>query len=132
MGGSATGRVSIGALPVKAPEKLPGRNYPRRKLWGKIRPIVVNQEDGCGVCGTDLHLKRRIVDHIVPERVLRRLRLFPHLRINLMVVCRKCHSRKTPVDPRLGRGDRVGWLAELRERGWPLDRLLAALVAYEL
>jgi 5-methylcytosine-specific restriction endonuclease McrA len=112
--------------------KRPGRVYPRKQFKTGIRRQVVAEESFCGVCRLFLKVKERVVDHIVPERVLRRLKLNPHLRINLMVLCRSCSGKKTAVDRRMGEADRVGFLDELRIRRWPITRVLAALKHYKL
>lgn len=67
------------------------------------------------------------VDHIVPFRLVKE-----NLLLNLISLCRDCHAVKTAIEARLLGGDILGFLAELRIRQWPMDRVEAALRHYKL
>lgn len=79
----------------------------------------------CQVCGkTESKDELLSVDHVVP------FRMWPeNALVNLLSVCRApCHASKTmQAEPRLLRGDKLGFLQKLRELGWPMELVTAAL-----
>jgi hypothetical protein len=76
---------------------------------------------------------RRHVDHIVPARLIRRLRAGnPDRRENLQCICGTCHGYKLQADHKLCLGDKLGYLAILRAHNFDLDRVEQALAIYGL
>ena len=129
-----------------------GRKYPRRSLWIERRDAVFTRAgETCEVSGDPLgHYDpvlegdppeeadfsrwkwRRAVDHLFPERWIRRFipGADPHILENLYCVSMRIHSMKTPVERRIYSGDFVGYCTELRRIGFTqymIDRALKAL-----
>lgn len=115
---------------------------PEKKDWKKARKKF--ELAVCEHCGQDLNNHgigfaskraamryRGAVDHIVPERLAMLTGKNPHEPINLWCLAECCHNRiKTPADKLLCEGDRVGFLSVLRENGFPMERVEAALAFY--
>ena len=105
-----------------AAEKSPlfrgNRRHYRGADW-KTQARLARERDGnvCQSCGaaTDEKLS---VDHIVPFRLAYRYASTeeknPNQLVNLVSLCRKCHSKKTRIETRLLRGDLVGFRAEIK------------------
>src|SRR5712692_6504727 len=75
----------------------------------------------------------RHVDHIVPARLIRRLRAGnPDRRENLQCICGTCHGYKLQADHKLCMGDRLGYLEILRTHNFDLARVERALALYDL
>lgn len=121
-----------------------GFKPPRRgKEWKIARAAA--ETDFCEIprCGQFLHdhlgdgktviRTHPPIDHIVPELFLFMLGIpNPHARVNLICICDADHGRKKTIEDRLFRGDKLGFLAGLRELGWPMERVDAALKFYSL
>ena len=83
-------------------------------------------------CGVDFKQAgiRRHVDHIVPARLIRRLKAGnPDRRENLQCICGTCHGYKLQADHKLCLGDKLGYLETLRT---DLGRVERALALYGL
>ena len=114
--------------------KWPGRR-PTRNGWKKHRVAALRgrcEVESCGLvfkqAGT-----RRHVDHIVPARLIRRLRAGnPDQRENLECLCGVCHGCKLEADHKLCLGDRVGYIEILRTQGFDIKRVEKALALYGL
>jgi hypothetical protein len=75
----------------------------------------------------------RHVDHIVPARLIRRLKAGgPDRRENLQCICGTRHGYKLQADHKLCLGDKLGYLEILRTRNFDLARVERALVLYGL
>ncbi|MFI5092020.1 MAG: HNH endonuclease [Candidatus Acidiferrales bacterium] len=75
----------------------------------------------------------RHVDHIVPARLIRRLRAGnPDRRENLQCICGTCHGYKLQADHKLCLGDKLGYLEILRTHHFDLARAERALFLYGL
>jgi len=73
----------------------------------------------------------RHVDHIVPTRLIRRLRAGnPDRRENLECICRTCHGCKLQADHKLCMGDKLGYLEILRTHHFDPVRIQRALSLY--
>ncbi len=86
-------------------------------------------------CGKDLTQPgvRRHVDHIVPARLIRRLKLGnADRRENLQSLCGTCHGYKLQADHKLCMGDKLGYLEILRRHGFNMERVDRALALYGL
>ncbi len=86
-------------------------------------------------CGVDFKQTgaRRHVDHIVPARLIRRLRAGnPDQRENLQCICGTCHGYKLQADHKLCLGDKLGYLEILRSHHFDLGRAEGALALYGL
>jgi hypothetical protein len=67
---------------------------------------------------------RRHVDHIVPARLIRRLKAGnPDRRENLQCICGTCHGYKLQADHKLCMGDKLGYLEILRTHNFDLGRV---------
>jgi hypothetical protein len=74
---------------------------------------------------------RRHVDHIVPARLIRRLRAGnPDRRENLQCICGTCHGYKLQADHKLCMGDRLGFLEILRVNHFGVTRADRVLALY--
>jgi hypothetical protein len=73
------------------------------------------------------------VDHIVPARLIRRLRAGnPDRRENLQCICGTCHGYKLQADHKLCVGDKLGYLEILRTHHFDIARVERALALYGL
>jgi len=114
--------------------KWPGRS-PSRKGWKKHRGSALRGTCEVLSCGVDFKQAgvRRHVDHIVPARLIRRLRAGnPDRRENLECICGTCHGDKLQADHKLCMGDKLGYLEILRIRNFDLARIERALGIYGL
>jgi len=76
---------------------------------------------------------RRHVDHIIPARLIRRLKAGnPDRRENLECICGTCHGYKLQADHKLCMGDKLSYLDILRACHFDLDRIHRALAVYGL
>jgi HNH endonuclease len=106
---------------------------PNRKGWQKNRQSALKNNCEVPTCGVDFKKPgvRRHVDHIVPARLIRKLRLgCPDRRENLQSICGTCHGYKLEADHKLCLGDRLGYFEILREHSFDLDRAERALKLY--
>ncbi len=118
----------------KLNRKWPGRS-PSRRQWRKLRILGVQSNCENEACGKDFSQAglRRHVDHIVPARLIRRLKLGnPDLRENLQSLCGICHGCKLQADHKLCLADKLGYLEILRRLGFNMERVDRALVLYGL
>lgn len=118
----------------KLTRKWPGRS-PSRKGWRRLRGVGLTATCEVESCGKDLSQPgvRRHVDHIVPERLIRRMKLGnPHRRENLQCLCASCHGYKLQADHKLCLGDKLGYLGILQAHNFDLQRVERALRLYQL
>jgi len=88
--------------------------------------------ESCGVDFKQAGAKRH-VDHIVPARLIRKLRAGnPDRRENLQCICGSCDGCKLQADHRLCMGDRLGYLEILRVNHFDMARAERALALYSL
>jgi len=114
--------------------KWPGPR-PSRNGWKKHRGAALRGRCELESCGVDFKQGsvRRHVDHIVPARLIRRLRAGnPDRRENLECICSTCHGYKLQADHKLCLGDKLGYLAILRAHNFDLNRVDRALAIYGL
>jgi len=101
-------------------------------VWKARRQNAIELAKGkCEVCLQEC--KKPTVDHIIPERFLRRYFAGkdPHHLINIIVCDAKCHGAKTGIDRRFWRGpDLVGFVTELGLKNWPMGRVRLAFEFY--
>lgn len=105
--------------------KWPG-TAPSRNGWNKHRGIALNGYCEISSCGVDFKMTgaRRHIDHIVPARLIRKLRAGnPDRRENLECLCGTCHGHKLQADHRLCLGDKLGYLEILRIHNFDLSRV---------
>jgi hypothetical protein len=117
---------------------------PKKKGWKQARRVA--EFAVCEHCGLNLNNHgigfaskraamryRGAIDHIVPERLALLTGKNPHDPLNLWCLAESCHDRiKTPADKLLCDGDTPGFLARLRENGFPMKRVESALAFYGL
>jgi 5-methylcytosine-specific restriction endonuclease McrA len=86
-------------------------------------------------CSANFRLEdvTRHVDHIVPARLIRRLKAGnPDRRENLQCICDTCHGYKLQADHKQCLGDKLGYLEILRTHNFDLGRVERALSVYGL
>ena len=108
---------------------------PDRKGWSKHRKAALNGHCEVRSCGVDFAFTgaRRHIDHIVPARLIRKLRVGnPDRRENLECICGTCHGYKLEADHKLCLGDKLGYLEILRIHNFDLARAERALALYGL
>lgn len=108
---------------------------PTRNGWSKHRQAALNGHCEVEPCGVDFKMTgaRRHIDHIVPARLIRKLKAGnPDRRENLECICGTCHGHKLQADHRLCLGDKLGYLEVLRIHSFDLARVERALVLYGL
>jgi DNA-directed RNA polymerase subunit RPC12/RpoP len=108
---------------------------PSRNGWKKHRTASLRDRCEVEFCGVDFKQSsvRRHVDHIVPARLIRRLRAGnPDRRENLECICGTCHGYKLQADHKLCLGDKLGYLEILRTHHFDLARVERALALYGL
>jgi hypothetical protein len=114
--------------------KWPG-SAPSRKEWRKHRRAALRghcEVESCKAAFSQVGVRRH-VDHIVPARLIRRLRAGnPDRSENLQCICGVCHGYKLQADHRLCLGDRLGYLQILRTQHFDLGRVEHALTLYGL
>ena len=114
--------------------KWPGR-CPSRKGWRSHRTSALRGNCEVEACSKNFGLEdgTRHVDHIVPARLIRRLKLGnPDRRANLQCICGTCHGYKLQADHKLCLGDKLGYLEILRIHGFNMARVQRALSLYSL
>ncbi len=114
--------------------KWPG-TPPARNGWKNHRIPALRGNCEIVLCGIDFKQTgtRRHVDHIVPARLIRRLRAGnPDRRENLQCICGTCHGYKLQADHKLCMGDKLGYLEILRTHNFDLVRVERALALYSL
>jgi HNH endonuclease len=130
-------RFSTQERPVRwsrVERKWPGRR-PLRKGWGSLRTPALREKCEVETCGVDFKQAgiRRHVDHIVPARLIRRLKAGnPDRRENLQCICATCHGYKLQADHKLCMGNQLGYLEILRTHNFDLARVERALALYGL
>jgi 5-methylcytosine-specific restriction endonuclease McrA len=105
------------------------RGY-RGKNWHRQAALARERDGGiCQGCRITC-VQKASVDHIVPFRLTKqygeREGKDPNDLRNLLSLCRSCHAKKTQAEPRLLRGDVIGFLAAVRVF-LPADRVESAL-----
>ncbi len=120
-------RFSTQERPVRwsrVDRKWPGLR-PSRKGWRKSRSAALCGKceiESCGVVFKQSGISRH-ADHIVPARLIRRLKAGnPDRRENLQCVCGSCHGCKLQADHKLCLGDKLGYLEILRTHNFDLPR----------
>lgn len=114
--------------------KWPGTS-PDRRGWSNNRTPALRACCEVESCGVNFKLAgtRRHVDHIVPARLIRKLRAGnPDRRENLQCICGTCHGYKLQADHKLCMGDRLGFLEILRINHFDVARTERALALYGL
>jgi HNH endonuclease len=114
--------------------KWPG-TQPSRRRWRKQRVCALRGKCEVEPCGVEFRSAgvHRHVDHIVPARLIRRLRLGnPNRRENLQCICGTCHGYKLQADHKLCLGDKLGYREILRTHGFDMPRVERALRLYGL
>ena len=114
--------------------KWPG-TAPSRNGWRSHRVPALRGICEVELCGVDFRQTgaRRHVDHIVPARLIRKLRAGnPDRRENLQCICGTCHGYKLQADHKLCMGDKLGYLEILRAHHFDLGRAERALALYGL
>jgi HNH endonuclease len=114
--------------------KWPGQS-PRRRGWKSHRITALRGRCEVEFCEIDLKQAgaSRHVDHIVPARLIRRLKAGnPDRRDNLQCICGTCHGYKLQADHKLCLGDRLGYFDILRTHHFDVARAERALALYEL
>ena len=114
--------------------KWPGTT-PTRRGWKTHRVSSLRGNCEVEMCGQDFRQAgtRRHVDHIVPARLIRRLRAGnPDRRENLQCICGTCHGYKLQADHKLCMGDRLGYLEVLRTHHFDVVRAERALALFGL
>jgi HNH endonuclease len=114
--------------------KWPG-TAPARNGWRSNRVLALKDKCDVEQCGQSFKQPgtRRHVDHIVPARLIKKLRAGnPDRRENLQCICGTCHGYKLQADHRLCLGDRLGYLQILRMHNFDLKRAEQALSLYGL
>jgi hypothetical protein len=127
---------------LKSKKRISGRKYPRGKLWIKRRDEAFARADiTCEISGellctvdtysTAIKKWRRACDHIIPERMARRLYpgCDPHVPDNLVVITTALHARKTQVEHRIHNADFIGYKRELNILGFEERRIVRAMKA---
>ena len=108
---------------------------PNRKGWRTHRVSALRGNCEVELCGVDFRQTgtKRHVDHIVPARLIRRLRAGnPDRRENLQCICDTCHGYKLQADHKLCLGDRLGYFEILRVNHFDVARAERALAFYGL
>ena len=114
--------------------KWPGQS-PARRGWKSHRIPALRGRCEVEFCEVDFKQAgaRRHVDHVVPARLIRRLRAGnPDRRENLQCICGTCHGYKLQADHKLCLGDKLGYLEILRTHHFDLARAERALALYGL
>jgi hypothetical protein len=114
--------------------KWPGL-APSRNGWRFHRVPALRGNCEVELCGVDFRKTRtkRHVDHIVPARLIRRLKAGnPDRRENLQCICGTCHGYKLQADHRLCLGDRLGYFEILRANHFDVERAERALALFGL
>jgi hypothetical protein len=105
--------------------KWPGQS-PARRGWKSHRILALRGRCEVEFCEIDFKQAgaRRQVDHIVPARLIRRLRAGnPDRRENLQCICGTYHGYKLQADHNLCLGDKLGYLEILRTHHCDLERV---------
>jgi hypothetical protein len=108
---------------------------PCRKRWRRDRTSALRGKCEVESCGVDFKQAgiRRHVDHVVPARLIRRLKAGnANRRENLQCICGTCHGYKLQADHKLCLGDQLGYLEILRAHNFDLKRVEKALTLYGL
>lgn len=114
--------------------KWPGTS-PNRNGWRTARNSALRDRCEVDACGHSFKGRsvRRHVDHIVPARLIRKLRAGnPDRRENLECICGTCHGYKLQADHKLCLGDRLGYLEILRMNHFDVARAERVLTLYGL
>lgn len=91
--------------------------------WPSVSAAVrIRDKFTCQVTGQKQGSKAFPVDHIIPFCLCRSNQM-----LNLLTVSESVHSSKTPLEQKLIEGDRLGFESGLREIGYPMDKVTAAL-----
>jgi len=131
------GQFSTQERPIRwstVERKWPGPRPPRKDWRLRRMPALCMN---CEVMSCAIDFKQagisRHVDHIVPARLVRRLKAGnPNLRENLQCICGTCHGYKLQADHKLCLGDKLGYLEILRAHNFDMVRIERALRLYGL
>jgi hypothetical protein len=108
---------------------------PSRKGWRGSRIPALRGNCEVESCNVNFQLEdvTRHVDHIVPARLIRKLKAGnSDRRENLQCICGTCHGYKLQADHKLCMGDKLGYLEILRTHNFDLGRVERALSVYGL
>jgi len=125
-------RFSTQERPVRwsrVERKWPGP-APSRRDWRRHRTPALCGYCEVASCGMDFKQAGvgRHVDHIVPARLIKRLKAGnPNRRENVQCICATCHGYKLQADHKLCLGDKLGYLEILRTYNFDLVRVERAL-----
>jgi len=114
--------------------KWPGTS-PSRRGWKNHRVSALKGTCEVLSCRIDFRTPgtNRHVDHIVPARLIRKLRVGnPDQRENLQCICGTCHGYKLQADHKLCLGDRLGYLEILRTHHFDVTQAERALALFGL
>ena len=114
--------------------KWPGTS-PNRSNWKSHRRTALKGNCEVFSCGVNFKTSKRRahVDHIVPARLIRKLRAGnPDRRENLQCICGTCHGYKLQADHKLCLGDKLAYLEILRIHHFELVRVERALALFSL
>jgi len=106
---------------------------PARNGWKNHRVSALREKCEVASCGVAFTKSgpRRHVDHIVPARLILKLRAGnPDRRENLECICGTCHGYKLQADHKLCLGDKFGYLQILREHHFDIERVEWAMRLY--
>ena len=123
----ATTRIATVDAFTAAPASVPEKGS--RKGWRKGRTSALRRrcEASCAVDFKQVEMTRH-VDHIVPARLIRRLKAGnPDRWENLQCICGTCHGYELQADHKLCLRDKLGFLEILRAHHFDLARVERAL-----
>jgi len=75
---------------------------------------------------------RESLDHIFPRRWLIQFGFNPHVIVNLISVCGRCHAMKKRAENYLFRADALTYVSQLAVHRWPMERVEVAAQYYGL
>lgn len=101
-----------------------GETSDRGSEWYLLcRRIRKRDEYKCQGCGMAQRKGDKLsIDHIIPFRLV-----MENAEVNLVSLCRSCHSKKTQAERLFLRGDVLGFIQRLRCNGWNMDRVGTAI-----
>lgn len=105
------------------------RKQDRGEGWRRTRrKILIRDNRKCCICSKNVHGHDACVDHIVPYILAQIRRDKINDGMNLLLMCRACHSRKTTIcEPHIIRGDLSGFVLACMFTGISRDAVVLAL-----
>jgi hypothetical protein len=92
----------------------------------------IRSRDGnlCGICQKlPVGKTKHHVDHIIPFRLMKQWGLEPNAHVNLLTLCINHHTKKTPLEDKLLRGDVLGFARGLVAMLYPIQAAQEAFAA---